>query len=589
MFTALCIPSMMMLAAAAFAADPNAPDPLHDIQDQYVATKDEKVQRAYHWGSQGPGDIFTNHGSHSNRLIPVYLFGKKADLGSVTGANSRYRTAEGVKAVFGRVPEHTVNPKAEYADQSDLYRVRKEAVARGAKYLFTIWFDGMDWNTIQAAAVAKTGKVYNEGPGSGLIFQKDASPAAPLQFGYVVTSPTHDGPKDARLDVNTQSVVDLNGLLHGGYDPRIAGPNPWTPGTLHAPGYFKGGSGDKRDKDGVAAVGGELHAYADSSCTAAEYASGVKSYNNGVNVAPDGRIVPTLFQQLQAQGWKVGTVTSVPFCHASPTAMYAHNVHRDDYQDLGREMLGLESVVQTTGKGPKLPGLDVVIGCGWGSKASASNLKRQGDNAVPGNTYITDADLHAIDARNGGKYVVAQRESGVNGAERLTAAAQTAADEHKRLFGFYGLPVTGHLPFRTHNGQFNPPKGRGGVAERYTPADLTENPTLAEMTRAALIAITGNAEKPKPFALFVESGDVDFALHDNNLDNAIGAVYSGEAAIRVIFDWIEQHHAWEESVVIATADHGHYLVVDDLQAIAKAAPAAAPAPVPAPLPAAASR
>ena len=32
------------------------------------------------------------------------------------------------------------------------------------------------------------------------------------------------------------------------------------------------------------------------------------------------------------------------------------------------------------------------------------------------------------------------------------------------------------------------------------------------------------AEPGKPFALFVETGDVDFALHDNNLDNAIGAV-----------------------------------------------------------------
>ncbi len=56
---------------------------------------------------------------------------------------------------------------------------------------------------------------------------------------------------------------------------------------------------------------------------------------------------------------------------------------------------------------------------------------------------------------------------------------------------------------------------------------------------------------------------MDFALHDNNLDNAIGAVLSGEEAVRVLFDWIERHHAWEDSLVIVTADHGHYLVLDN--------------------------
>src|SRR5262249_41613121 len=153
--------------------------------------------------------------------------------------------------------------------------------------------------------------------------------------------------------------------------------------------------------------------------------------------------------------------------HASPAAMYAHNVSRDDYQDLAREMLGLRSIVQETGKGPQLPGLDVVIGCGWGTNASASNLKAQGQNAVAGNTYITEPDLRAVDARNGGRYVVAQRESGFAGSESLRSAAQRAAQAQQRLFGFYGLPGSGHLPYRTADSRFDPAKGIGGVAERY--------------------------------------------------------------------------------------------------------------------------
>ena len=69
--------------------------------------------------------------------------------------------------------------------------------------------------------------------------------------------------------------------------------------------------------------------------------SGVKAYNNGLNVTDDGRLVTTLFHELQDQGWKVGTVTSVPFNHASPAAMYDQDVYRDDYQDIARAMLGL--------------------------------------------------------------------------------------------------------------------------------------------------------------------------------------------------------------------------------------------------------
>ena len=86
------------------------------------------------------------------------------------------------------------------------------------------------------------------------------------------------------------------------------------------------------------------------------------------------------------------------------------------------------------------------------------------------------------------------------------------------------------------------------------------------MTEAALTVLAASPDQP--FALFVEAGDVDFALHDNNLDNAIGAVYSGEDAIRAIIDWVETNSNWDDSLMIVTSDHGHYLVVDDPEALA---------------------
>jgi alkaline phosphatase len=205
--------------------------------------------------------------------------------------------------------------------------------------------------------------------------------------------------------------------------------------------------------------------------------------------------------------------------------------------------------------------MDVVIGAGWGITKTTD--KYQGKNFVPGNRYLTTEDLQRIDAIHGGKYVVAQRQSGVDGTKFLKTSARQAARSGQRLFGFYGV-AGDHLPFQTADGDYRPAPGRTGKAEAYSPADLKENPTLAEMTSAALTVLQ---QKPKGLWLMVEAGDVDWANHDNNLDTSIGAVNSGDAAVKVITDWVDQHSNWRESLLIVTGDHGHYLVLDQPEAL----------------------
>ena len=547
------------------SAQTDANDRLKLLQTANVASARQSIARPYHFGSQGAPGPFSNHATHTNRLIPFYTFGKKLDPSIVTGANSVYRNPEKLKALYGFLPDNTLNPAAEYADQSDLALVLSRAADAGAKHIFIVWFDGMDWPTTQAAAIARTGKVYTEGKGTGLIFQDDTA-AGTSKFGYYVTAPTYDRNLP---NTDAQTVTIPAGGHRGGYDADLAGPNPWTQGPLapKAPGYLRGQSATALEKAAVAALGRVIHPYTDSAPSAAEFVSGKKSYNNSINVKDDGAFIPTLFHSLQNQGWKVGTVTSVPFPHASPAAMYAHNVHRDDYQDLARDMLGLPSIAQQTGKDVAHPGLDVVIGAGFGQTASAKGLPIQGKNAVPGNLYLTAADQQSIDARNGGKYVVVQTTPGVNGASSLSQAADSAAASAKRLFGFFGNKgPLGHLPYRTADGRFDPAPDLNGNAEQYSASDLIEQPTLADMTRASLTVLA--AKPDQRFLLFIEAGDVDFALHANNLDNAVGAVYSGEAAVKAVIDWVEQNSNWTESALVVAADHGHYLVLDDLQAIA---------------------
>ncbi len=408
----------------------------------------------------------------------------------------------------------------------------------------------MDWQTTWAAAIHRSGKVgYRQGRGTGLHFLDYRGVAT--DFGFCVTSPHNDGTTG---DIDAQTLVNPGGKTPGGYDARLAGPNPWTPGS--DPLYVIGKSLKRRD------------AVTDSAASATSLCSGVKTYNDSINVDPLGRQVVPVSRKLQAKGYAVGVVTSVQVSHATPACAYANNVWRDDYQDLFRDLVGLTSVSHPS---EPLPGVDVLLGAGWGCDGD-SDFK-QGKNFIPGNKFAAASDVQQIDVAQGGRYRVVRRTEGVNGPTALAAAGGEAAQRGLRLFGMFGAK-TGHLPFRTADAKFDPTVGVRRLNESYTPQDRDENPTLADMTRAALQVLQ---QHRGGFWLMVEAGDVDWANHDNNVDTSIGAVKSGDDAFRAITDWAEERHCWEQTAVIVTADHGHYLMLSQPEALLPVPSAGEPA------------
>jgi len=484
-----------------------------------------------HWGNRPSSySAWTNH---SNRLIPVYVFG--GSFANYMGEGSVYRDSARIEKLFGRMPTNTVRADAPYGDQTDVYRLQRTATETlGKKYVFLVVFDGMDWHTTQAAAIYKSNKVgYTEGRGTGLLFQDYNK--CKTDFGYYVTAPYGDEVEtDVDAQLNTKPVTKF-----GGYDSRLAGSFPWqTEIDIEYP---------------ISRSKVSEHAYTDSSSSATSLTAGIKTFNGALNLDYKHNQVETIGQWLQrTKGFAVGTVTSVPISHATPAAAYAHNVSRDDYQDLTRDMLGLPSVSH---KSTPLAGLEVVLGGGYGEETTDG--KGQGQNFIAGNRYLADEDRKLVDVSTGNpsaKYVVAQRTKGTKGAELLAEAAKKAVADKTRLLGFFGVKK-GHLPFQTADGDYKPVLDVKD-AEVYSQADLDENPTLAQMTEAAIQVLQ---EDKDGFWLMVEAGDVDWANHSNNIDNSIGAVLSGELALEKIFGWIEARNAWEQSLVIVTSDHGHYL------------------------------
>lgn len=496
------------------------------------------------WGSHT--GKYSSWISHSNRLVPLYSFGM--GLESVSGENSPYRSVEKLKRLYGKVPAGTANPEAEYFDQTDVYSLQKAAAKSGKQRIILFVFDGMDWQTTWAAATYKSGDVkYRTGRGAGLAFQDYSK--TETDFGYFVSAPHNDGTK---RNVDSQTVENPGGTKPSGYSGRIGGQFPWSEPL--DPLYPIGLGRDFR------------HVYTDSSSSATSLCSGIKTYNGAVNVDHTGKNVEPLARQLQRDGFSIGLVSSVPISHATPASGYANNVSRSDYQDLTRDLLGLKSVSHPQNA---LQGVDVLLGAGWGEDRLMDSA--QGENFNPGdkaeNRYLAAADLKTIQTQENRPWTTVLREAGRNGVDALDAAAHKAALEKKRLFGMFGV-TKGHLPFQTADGGFNPTVSAGAAvaniaktvaAEKYSTADIDENPTLADMTGAALRVLSARSDR---FWLMVEAGDVDWANHSNNIDNSIGAVLSGEAAFSTVTDWVEANGGWKDTVVFVTADHGHYLVLE---------------------------
>jgi alkaline phosphatase len=495
------------------------------------------------WGYWGwkPNE-YSNWTSHSNRLIPVYTF--NCSMQDYTGINSAYRSESKIRDIYHRVPENTLNPVAEYADQTDVYRLQRDLANEGYNRIILIVFDGMDWQTTWiAASYANGGVKYTDGRGTGLVFQDYRG--TNTEFSYVVTSPYDVG---GDVDVNAQIRLNTARLDQGGYWSNLGGDAPWK--IPADPTYLI-------DKSRAA-----LHAVTDSSSSATSLTTGIKTFNGAVNVDEKCRAVETIAYQLRRdKGFAIGAISSVPISHATPAAAFAHNVSRDDYQDLTRDLLGLPSVSCRTDPSP---GLDVLIGSGWGVVREIDEDHSQGANFVPGNKFLTDEDLALITSRKDDSYIAALRTPGRSGVEVLNDGVQEAIKNKKKFLGFFGTKYE-HLPFQTANGDFKP-VADASAAEVYTEADLLENPTVAQMAVAGLNALSARGER---FWALIEAGDVDWANHKNNVDNSIGAVLSGDNMVETVFQWIESHGGWDKTAVIVTADHGHYFNVVDIGAFTR--------------------
>ncbi len=339
-----------------------------------------------------------------------------------------------------------------------------------------------------------------------------------------------------------------------GYDPRRGGTLPQPdPGATGEDGYFvhprnhadSSGTGSMpkpRPRSGASLVpappvpppGQETYTSGatDSAAAATALATGWKTDSGNVSWrrgdGPDARLETIAEAFRSATGGAIGVVTTSPFDDATPAAFVSHAVRRGLYYgDPRAHSRGIaEQIVLDTRP-------DVVIGGGHPRLVSEKRAGR----------YMA---LTLLKSRKAAKeYVVAESETGVDGAETLRAAADEAVRRGKKLFGLFGGPGGGLSTPIPEDSPGAPRVRRNGI----------EDPPLADATVAALRVLSMNR---RGFFLMVEESAMDGGGHDNDFAQAVGGVSDLDRAVRAALEFVDRPGDGVDrsnTLILVTADH----------------------------------
>jgi alkaline phosphatase len=476
--------------------------------------------------------------------------------------------------------------------------------------------DGMGWEVARAAAIQaqinagnkgnKLSDFYTSGQGSGLNLQKLTGYGLATTYGTTIagTSGTYNVSNSA---LNEPSVL-IPGATAGTTVPGTTltvptGTAPLLPGFSFDPTFNAGisASGGAKVADGVKGnlvgydpvKGGATpwtagtdkeyikYSYPDSANTATTLYTGVKSYNAAIGVDIFEQPLDGILAQAARLGKATGLVTSVPIDHATPAAAAANVSNRNKYDTA---FPALDNILQQE---LRIYQPNVLLGGGH-PLSNSPTLLPVGVEPIRDNTYIKPETYTELSTKpnatgtNSNIYGYTFLERGKDAATVLAEIAKTIdPDKDGHLLGLYGARgQDGNLPVSSANGDYsttglgmfsiNSSKGLkqdfvrpllpGETDASFIARERNENPTLNDLTKAALEVLGKDKDG---MWLMIEGGDIDWAEHDNSIDNAIGTMFDFDKAVGSVLDWISKNGGWEQNELIITADHDHYLTLND--------------------------
>jgi alkaline phosphatase len=278
---------------------------------------------------------------------------------------------------------------------------------------------------------------------------------------------------------------------HGSYDPDVA----WNDFE-----YFR-------------------HRPTDSASSATALSTGVITRDGYIGLDPDEERLTHLAERAKERGKSAGVVSSVQISHATPASFIAHNISRNNYRQIGRQM------IEDTE-------LDVIMG--GGHPLYDDNAREAGE---PDFQYI------------GGRRVWERIAAGEAGGDRPWTFVESLEEFRDLISGETPERVLG-IPTVRSTLQFF--RAGNGDADPFAAPANEGVPTLVEMTLGAINVLNQNDEG---FFLHVEAGAIDWAGHRNNSPRMIEEHVDFDNTVQAVIEWVEEHSSWEETLVIVTGDH----------------------------------
>jgi len=275
------------------------------------------------------------------------------------------------------------------------------------------------------------------------------------------------------------------------------------------PGYFAGYDYLRKD-------------YTESSAAATALASGQKTYMKAINWSNNDTRLKHIGEYAVQSGRSLGSISSVMWSHATPAGFLAHNADRNNYAEIGKEVIdsGLATVVM-----------------GGGHPYWYANGTRNENPKDDDFRYVGGRD--SWERLTSGQTEYAHIETKED-FEALAAGNLTLNGKTKVIGTVQNMMTL----------QYNRPNVTAGNF-------LTNVPDLPTMSLAALNVLEKN---DKGFFLMIEGGAVDWAAHGNNLPRLIEEQIDFNLAIEAVVKWVEEKSSWDETLVIVTTDHGNGLL-----------------------------
>ena len=236
----------------------------------------------------------------------------------------------------------------------------------------------------------------------------------------------------------------------------------------------------------------------DSAAGGTALATGSKSKNGGIGVTKDLVEVTSVASWAKANGYRVGVSSSVSVDHATPASFYAHENSRNNYYQIGLDL----------------------IEANFDFYAGSDFLDPTNQKAQDGKTYDNLYDLTA---------------KAVYTLARGYKEYQKKAKKAEKMILF----------------QPEAASAKDNSAIPYAIDRQKGDMTLSEITRAGINFLSKNNDKG--FFLMVEGGKIDWACHSNDGATALTEVQDFDNAIKVAYEFYEQHP--EETLIVITADH----------------------------------